>query len=430
LINVCESPGVRDRGYLSAREVAAELGISLGTLYAYVSRGRIHSEPIPGQSRGRRYRRDEVLRLRERRELRREPEQAVARGLHWGVPVLSSAITLIEDGRLYYRGLDAVALANTASVEEVAALVWTGTADKARALFAGQPPALPGPVARGLGAASGLGPIERCQVALAVAGAADLGALDLRPAATAATAARILRLLVGAVAGRAASAPVDATLQAGWGLPPAARRGIRAALVLSADHELNVSAFAARCVASASATLYDVVSGGLAALKGTRHGGHTIRVEALFREAGSPPAARRTIAERLRRGESIPGFGHPLYPDGDPRGQALLALAARVAPRARSVELARAFVEAGQTLLDEHPTIDLGLVTLSQALGLPDGSALALFALGRTIGWSGHAIEQYAAGDLIRPRARYVGPPPAAARSVPRPVSGPSTPRR
>jgi citrate synthase len=167
-------------------------------------------------------------------------------------------------------------------------------------------------------------------------------------------------------------------------------------------------------VASASATLYDVVGGGLAALKGTRHGGHTIRVEALFREAGSPREARRTLAERLRRGDAIPGFGHRLYPDGDPRGAALLELAARTAPRARSVELAAAVVEAGRDLVGEHPTLDLGLVALSQALGLPDGSALTLFALGRTIGWSGHAIEQYAAGELIRPRARYVGSPPAA----------------
>jgi citrate synthase len=165
-------------------------------------------------------------------------------------------------------------------------------------------------------------------------------------------------------------------------------------------------------VASANGSPWDVVSAGLAALKGSRHGGHTERVEALFREAGTAEGARRVLADRLRRGEPIPGCGHSLYPDGDPRGAALLAMAVAIAPVSPEVELALAMADAYRELIREHPTIDHGLVALSRALDLPAHTPLALFALGRTLGWIGHAIEQYAANKMIRPRAAYVGEMP------------------
>lgn len=417
-----------DERFLSAQEAAAELGVSLPTLYAYASRGMLRSAPVPGEPRARRYPRADVLRLQERKEMRRDPERVAPKALDWGAPVLESAITLVEGGRLYYRGRDAVELARDRRLEEVAALLWTGAYDGAEELFQGELPALPAAAVRLL-AAPELGPVERCQVALPLAGASDLAAWDLRPRAVAATGGRIVRLLAEVAAGspspgkgRRRSYPrlcptIATVLQEGW-LPgrPEAARPIGAALVLAADHELNVSAFTARCVASAGAMPYDVVTAALAALKGRRHGGYTERVESLFREAGSAAEARRVVGDRLRRGEEVPGFGQPLYPAGDPRGEALLALAAEVAvARAEAspaVELAAALAEAGRELLGEHPTLDLGLVALARALGLPERTPLALFALGRTVGWIGHAIEEYATGRLIRPRAAYVGEPP------------------
>jgi citrate synthase len=400
--------------FLTAQEAAAELGISLATLYAYASRGMLRSETVPGEPRARRYPREDVARLKERKELRREPEKAAPKALSWGMPVLESALTLIRDGRLYYRGRDAVELARTATVEEVAALIWTGEPSDAGSLFSGEPPRiawhfpdLPG---------MRLTPVERCQVAVPLAGAADLAAWDLRPAAVAAAGARILRLMARTAAGDPEvpeASSIAAVLQTGWapGRPEAAGP-IGAALILAADHELNVSAFTARCVASANGSPWDVVSAGLAALKGSRHGGHTERVEALFREAGTADGARRVLADRLRRGEPIPGCGHSLYPDGDPRGAALLAMAVEIAPGSPAVELALAMAAAYREVVREHPTIDHGLVALSRALDLPAHAPLALFALGRAIGWIGHAIEQYAANSMIRPRAAYVGEMP------------------
>jgi citrate synthase len=403
--------------FLTAQEAAAELGISLATLYAYASRGMLRSEPVPGEPRARRYPREDVLRLKEKKELRKEPEKAAPKALSWGMPVLESALTLIQDGRLYYRGRDAVELARTSTVEEVAALIWTGDPSEAGRLFAGETPPIAPPPGITWHLPEGLTPVERCQVALPLAGATDLAAWDLRPAAVAAAGARILRLMAGIAAGVTAGVSplpsIAATLQAGWAPDrPEAAGPIGAALILAADHELNVSAFTARCVASANASPWDVVAAGLAALKGSRHGGHTERVEALFREAGTAAGARRVLADRLRRGEPIPGCGHSLYPDGDPRGAALLEMAREIAPGSPAVECALAVAEAYRELIHEHPTIDHGLVALSRALDLPQHTPLALFALGRTIGWIGHAIEQYGANKLIRPRAAYVGEMP------------------
>jgi citrate synthase len=109
--------------HLTARQAADALGVTRATLYAYTSRGQLHSEPAPGRPRERRYFREDIERLRERKETRRDPAKAAARGLHWGSPVLPSGITLIHDGKLYYRGQDVLKLADRATLEQVAELL-------------------------------------------------------------------------------------------------------------------------------------------------------------------------------------------------------------------------------------------------------------------------------------------------------------------
>ncbi|MEM7481123.1 MAG: citrate synthase family protein [Acidobacteriota bacterium] len=407
--------------FLTAEEAANSLGIRVASLYAYVSRGMLTSEPIPGEPRGRRYRRQEIERLAARKALRRDPESAVPTALDFGAPLLESAITLIEGGRLYYRGRDASRLARSRSVEDVAALLWTGGAEDGADLFgpqSGSPPNDDPPQIED--AADGdWDPISRCQVALASAAGSDPGAWDLRPKAVPRTGVRIFRRMVAemsaAGSGAAEQLPAAGTgaaaqLAACWAPErPEAAGLLRAALILCADHELNVSAFTARCVASAESSPYDVVIAGLSALRGRRHGGHTARVEALLDEVNSLGDARQALGERLRRGAQVPGFGHTLYPAGDPRAALLLELAAKAAPEVTAVP---ALVAAADEILGEKPTLDVGLVALAGALDLPRAAPLALFALGRTLGWIGHAIEQYAAGRLIRPRARYTGPAP------------------
>nr|MDQ3280036.1 citrate synthase [Acidobacteriota bacterium] len=240
----------------------------------------------------------------------------------------------------------------------------------------------------------------------------DSLSLDLRPKQVAQTGWRIVNLLTSIAAESQELAPtVEETLVRGWGAKSKqAPELVRAALIACADHELNISAFTARCVASASSNPYAVVLAGLAALEGTKHGGATARVAAVWDELRRARDLRAAFADRLRRGEPADGFGHPLYPEGDPRAQLLLEM---LPAKSKELAFAHALADAAEAVVGERPTLDFALVALERALALPRGAALTLFAIGRTIGWIAHAIEQYAVDAMIRPRARYVGEPPA-----------------
>jgi len=407
-INISDMPAY----FLTARQAADALGVTRATLYAYTSRGQLRSEPVPGQPRERRYYREDVERLKARKVARRDPANAAAHGLHWGEPVLESGITLIHGDTFYYRGHDAVQLAGAASVEDVAALLW-GAGEAERARLFDQPAILD---TRRLTQLARLSPDARTllQAALPIAGAADVASLDLRPAAVRATGARIVRLATSIVTGRNATGPIHRALQQAWSPK---RSGvadvIRTALVLCADHELNISAFAARCAASAGASPYDVVSAALATLKGHKHGGASERALSVVRQADSPRSARSAVIERLRHGERLPGFGHPLYPNGDPRAAVLIRLA-EASGNDAAWRPFRHLAKAGIELLNDEPNLDFGLAAITRAYRLPDEAPFLLFAIGRTIGWMAHAMEEYASGHLIRPRARYTGPMPAS----------------
>ena len=403
--------------WIDAAAAAGRLKVSRATLYAYVSRGLIRSQPLPGSTRAHGYAREDVERLRRRSDARRDPSLAAAHALEWGIPVLESAITFIDGRALYYRGHDAVVLARTRTVEEIASLIWTG--DFGRRFP--RPAVSRAPVATPSGASF----ITRAQTLLAAAAAHDDAAADLRPARVADAGWGMLSVLTDAATGStgAPEAAIEVRLARAWRAGPHGADVIRAILILLADHELNVSSFTARCVASAGSTPYAVVIAGLSALEGFRHGGAGARVEAMLTElradAGTPgrldrARLRRALAARLRRGDSVGGFGHPLYPAGDPRGIALLELLREGPADAGELAYVEAFAHAAGTLMDEAPNIDFMLAAAARVLRLPTGAPLMLFAIGRTIGWIGQAIEQYATGHLIRPRARYVGVTPPA----------------
>lgn len=388
---------------LRARDAAARLGVKLDTLYAYVSRGLLHSVAVPG-SRERHYRAEDVERFRVSR--------GVERGREMVTPVIDSAICLIDGSRYFYRGRDALLLAETETLEGAASLLWGDEPGSPSVPL----PRLPGRIGLGEGLPAGVpaGVIERCQVRLATLAAEDLAALDLTRAGVIRTGRVILAELVAAITVAATAGPggdpVHRRLAAAWNLGPAGSDLIRRVLVLLADHELNASAFVARCVASTGATPYAVVSAALGALSGRRHGGASARAEALFAEIGDGADPMAVVAARLARGEDLPGIGHPLYPDGDPRARAIIAAieAARLPAGAHIVAAAI----AARQLTGAYPNVDFALGAAVTALRLPPGSALALFVVGRTAGWIAHAIEQYESGVLIRPRARYAGPRP------------------
>lgn len=413
------------KSLLTAKEAAERLGIRKETLYAYVSRGLIDSvESRDGRSRL--YRLADIETLETRREQRRRPSRVLSEALSFGGPILESSLTLIEGGQIFYRGRSMVELARTTTFERVAAWLWLGDADAAERLFQ-EPPGLPATVVQVLKAQKSPWTVEAMQSVITLLGEAEPRCWRLdRPGQLAAAGARLLQQLVlitglrhrptpspqEASTSKAPASPAEAMADVWCQGSPMARRLLDTAFIVCADHELNVSSFTARCVASADSPLYSAIAAGLGALHGARHGGHSRRIEALLREAGDPEHVEDVLLDRQRRGEPIPGFGQPLYPDGDPRFHELTRRIGELYPDAPARRWADAFERAGRDIIGRHPTVDVGLALTAQTLGLPRDAALTLFAIGRTAGWIGHALEQYADQKLIRPRAKYVGPTP------------------
>jgi citrate synthase len=382
---------------LTASEAAKRLGVSRQTLYAYVSRGLVRSYGAEAP-RERRYLAEAIDRLAVERRRGRRPKEVAKATLHWGPPVIESAIATVDGGRLIYRGKDAVALAATASLEETAALLWQAPAALA---FPDHAPAF---------AAAAMERTAHDLLADFATATDDEATAIWRPAeALAVGCGVLLRTMAALVVDSPAPSAAAIHIQVAQAFALDARGAelIRAALVLSADHELNASSFTARVVASTGASVRAAIIAGLAALTGPRHGGATARVEAFFDTVGSgdPNAVLR---ERLAVGEDAPGFGHPLYPNGDPRAAAILAWLRDAAPHALVIAAAQ------ERLTGRPPMLDFALVALRRALGLPRGAAFGLFALGRTVGWIAHALEQRQRQSVIRPRAAYVGPRPAS----------------
>jgi len=393
--------------YLSSAEAAQRLGVSRQTLYAYVSRGLLHAET--GDShRESRYQAAEVERLAEQRTRGRKPKELAKATLNWGLPVLESAITLIEDGQLFYRGENALDLAASKTVEEVAAHLWQCAAKTA---FAERAPAAPEILSALMASYRGRRAEEALLPLFTVASDDAATALWQKSAERRAEGCgALVRLLAACLLDSTAdSSPIHTQCARAWGVDEDGADLIRMALVLCADHELNASSFTARCVASTGASLRAGVIGGLAALTGGRHGATTARGEALWDELGDDDIARK-MRERLARGDDLPGFGHHLYPNGDIRATALLGRILPHHPQWQDI------IDQAFTLVGQHPSLDFALVTLRRHLKLPVGAAFGLFALGRSIGWIAHGLEQRGSENLIRPRAAYTGTRPRHAR--------------
>ena len=265
---------------------------------------------------------------------------------------------------------------------------------------------------------------SRLFLALALRSARDRAALGRPERDLDDEAASLLDIVADAVCGDVGEGPIHRRIGLTWGCD---RRGmdlIRRTLVLLADHELNPSAFAARVAASTGASLAAATLAGLATLSGPLHGGMGARVRGLA-AAAALEGPRQVVAARLAHWTPPPGFGHPLYPDGDPRAQALLKSFQISLPLA-------ALREAVEDATGARETIDFALAALTKALNLPEDAPFILFAVARSAGWLAHALEQAREGTPIRPRARYVGSSPGTgdgSRSIGRQASSRALPR-
>lgn len=391
-----------DSHYVDAREAARLLGVKRETLYAYVSRGLVrttHAET----GRNRRYNLHDLQRLRARSQARSGHGPVAAGALLWGEPVLDSSITSIEADGPHYRGRCAVTLARKgATLEEVAELLW----QRPHAPWSHSIPRRAHAARKLLHAEAR--PIEAMMLGLALAGAADRQRFNLHLDAARAPALLVeLAASLGSEVASRESLALIAVRGLGGRCTPATAAAMNLALVLCADHELNASAFAARVAASTGADLYGCLAAALGTLSGPRHGGATDRVEALLLDIATR-GEKKVIEEHLRLGHIVSGFGHPLYPGGDPRAVPLLARARALRSNHPIVQAAHATARHMDRATGERPTLDLGLVALAAALGLAPGAAHAMFALGRVAGWIAHVFEQRGRTEILRPRARYV----------------------
>lgn len=383
--------------YLSAREAAAELGVQPATLYAYVSRGLIASVAGPGKKR--RYDAADVRRLKGRRQAE---DHTGAHPLS-GDPVLETELTLISEDGPVYRGRRARDLAQTSTLETVATLLWASEDDP----FAGNVPHPAPPMP------AGLAPLDRLMMALAAWPLQDKAAYTLAPKLLHTKAAALLRYSVAALLGTEPSdQPVHTQIANAYGLSSSGKSLIRAALVLSADHELNTSAFSARCAASTRAPLHAALMSGLGAFFGPLHGAAPDRAAAWLATLQPETDFEDVFADRLARGETLPGFGHSVYQGRDPRADCLLDLLVSTEAGQPFVARLPELISAADKLFGLPPNIDFALSVIQKVYDLPKDAGKVIFCAGRISGWIAHTFEQYKSHEKIRPRAAYIGERP------------------
>jgi citrate synthase len=411
-----------DRALITAAEAAMRLGVRPATLYAYVSRGLVQSRRLPG-SRGSWFDPAQIEALAQGRG---RPARAGAAGAHL---TIATAVTGIDGRSLSYRGHDAVGLSRRASFEAVASLLWTGelqhetfepSAAVARAALQ---------ATHWMAADSRLA--DRLALIVPAAASADPLRFDLSPPAVTSAGRVLIATMVDCLPAKSEAQPQALDLGDGppvgssvagrlWTRLSPAPAPARAAVVLNgvmvmlADHELATSTLAARVAASTRANPYASVTAALGALDGPLHGSASEDVHRLLTEAAGRRGAAGAVGDRLRAGRTVPGFGHPLYAEGDPRGAAGLELVGRLgrdpSPR-RRLRVVDEVLTSVVTRTPAAPNSDFALGALAFVAGMASDAGEAIFAIARTAGWLAHILEEYGEQPLrFRARASYTGP--------------------
>jgi citrate synthase len=398
---------------LTTQEVARRLGVKPETVYAYVSRGLLDSARGPG---GRNSTFDP-----------KQVDRLAARRRRAGPLAIGTGVTLIDESRYYYRGVDVAELARGYSYEAVAEWLWTGVLEPGVRFTAPEDAVRTARVAiEALPRHSAL--MDRLRVAVVAAAVADPLRFELTGSAVTATARSLIATLVESLPLLGSDAPTRASLaQRLWPRLSARQpteqmiQCVDAALVLLIDHDLAASTLAARVAASARANPYAVVSAGLGALEGPLHGAasglaHRMLAECLDRGTAAP-----VVADQLRAGRRIPGLGHRVYPAADPRASLLFTMLEQVPGAQPVIEMANEVVTTAGRVRPLHPNVDLALAVLSLTAAMPADAGEVIFAVGRTAGWVAHALEEYSERPLrMRPSGQYTGPMP------PQPLPEPS----
>jgi citrate synthase len=409
---------------VDARTAVDRLGIKMQTLYAYVSRGWIRVVPAVG-GKGNLYYVEDLDALAARGRGRSTTGAGGERMIRWGGnAVMQTSITAIGPDGPRYRGKPAADLVHShRSFEDCTELLWNGILPDASVVW---PPARPGAgfqaLADGIAQVAGRNHARRLLSVAVETFAASLGRNPELTLGAPVLAARQMTQAMAAATGLLAASPryglsdapqpIAAILADNMGIAPtpAHLRVLDAALILSADNELAPATFAARIAASAGADVFSCVTTALGAFEGMLTGLGCEQAEAALAQARAPESYLDILKGLLARKSPVPGYGHPLYPEGDPRATLLLELAREIPPAGARGKIAIKCVDLACAELGLKPNLPLGLAVLAAVLGAPAGASGALMSVGRTAGWVAHAFEQRLAGFLVRPRARYIGP--------------------
>ncbi len=376
---------MKETNWIDARSACAVLGVKAQTLYAYVSRHKIRTKSDALDSRHSLYSREDIeglLRSMRRPRARADVAEAAIR---WGDPVLTTAISEVREGTIWLRGRSILDCSSDLTLEQVAALLC-------------DVPEIVCPIVKTN--VSGASAFTRAMKSLSAEAENSKPMLGRDWDDIGHEAGRMIALVCEACLGQCNDGPIHKRIGSAWAAKRESQDVIRRALVLLSDHELNASTFAVRVCASTGASLPAALLAGMATLSGPRHGG----VAGMARNALDAALEQRLDEFLTENADQMPfsfGFGHRLYPAGDPRAAELLQHIPKNAP-------ARRAVEELSTRTSSPPNIDAALAAASAHFNWPSEAATALFAIGRTAGWIAHAVEQARSGELIRPRAKYL----------------------
>ena len=354
------------------------------------------------------------------------------------VVVAQSSICYIDGkrGQLVYRGYDIDDLAENASFEEVAWLLWHGDLPTQSELDG-----LKADLAHSMTLPQHLldllhtlpfdaNPMRVLSIATGALGTLDPAADDMSGPANNAKAVRLtaqLPLIMNSwhriSNGMAPIAPkVDESLaynllycMNGETPDPYAVETMDAALILHADHELNASTFSARVTAATLSDLHSAVVSAINTLKGPLHGGANEAVMKMLEEIGEVDKAAAYVENASANKKKIMGFGHRVYKAKDPRAVILERMSQELGQRAGNTkwfEMTRAVEEAFQPKVAAKglfPNVDFYSASAYQVMGIPHSLFTPIFACSRVVGWTAHLLEQYANNRLFRPSSDYIG---------------------
>lgn len=376
-----------------------------------------------------------------------DPLIDVPRGLK-GVIAAETAIGDVRgsEGFYHYRQYSAIDLVEHRRLDEVWHLILDGTLptpeeqtrfgaeiDAARSLPLPQSVRVALPT---IATSAGAGPLDGLRTAISLLAAAEgyRPVLDLDPVTIRTQGIRLVTAMPALAAalhrlGHGLD-PIDPDPTIDWAAdylrmisgiapPPEHARAVERYLVATIDHGFNASTFTARVIASTGADIGAAIVGAIGALSGPLHGGAPSRALDTLDAIGSPDRIDEWVRPRVESGERMMGFGHAVYSTMDPRSEPMHRAACEIGGElvdfaevveARIIELL-AELKPGREL---YTNVEYWAGVVMELVGIPRPLFTPTFATSRAIGWVAHVLEQVEDGKIIRPAARYIGPPAPA----------------